>query len=113
MHPKIKQFIDLLKSNSLHDIIDGKSLNILKENGATSTEAMIAIHLGFSVPDVEAEKIVLASNLWERESMQDIAYQTFLYMNYNPEDPNFQFDDNKVRFSLSNPSANKDANSNQ
>jgi hypothetical protein len=113
MHPKIKQFVDLLKASSFQNVIDQKSLNILKENGATSTEAMITIHLGFLVPEVEAEKVVLASNLWERESIQDIAYQTFLYMNYNPEDPNFQFDENKVRFSLFPPSINKDINSNE
>lgn len=28
----------------------------------------------------------------------------FLYMNYNPEDPNFSYDENNVKFSLLPPS---------
>ena len=63
---------------------------------------MITVHFGFEMPDVDAEKMVFSSNLWEKESIQDIAYQTFLYMNYAPGDPNFEFDENRVKFYFKN-----------
>ena len=104
IHPKIKHFISLLKEHGISDAeIKNKisdALKILKESKTTSTEAIVVFHQGFGFPDIEAEAIVKSSKLWDPEAIQDIAYQTFLYLNYNPEDPNFFYDDNKVRFPL-------------
>ena len=102
IHPQIRKFIDVLKEAGI-DELSGKekeALSILKDNGATQTEAVITIHLGFNIILGEAEKIVYPSKVWEREDLQDIAYQTFLYMNYNPADSDFSYDDDKVRFPL-------------
>jgi hypothetical protein len=82
IHPKIQNFIDLLtpfnkdyfKENEL------KVLEVLKKAGTTSTEAMVTLHLGIKIELEEAEKSVNSSHLWEPEHIQDIAYQTFLYM---------------------------------
>ena len=105
IHPRIKKFIDLLKWAGIneHEIKKTDSLRILMEKGSTSTEAMVVIHQGFKISDVEAEKIVKESKLWAPEDIEDIAYQTFLYMNYNPDDPNFHYDENSIKFSLIAP----------
>ncbi|HQV87124.1 MAG TPA: hypothetical protein PKZ90_14400 [Chitinophagaceae bacterium] len=79
-------------------------MKILWESGSTATEAAIVLHLGFNFSLVNAETYIRALQLWESEDIQDIAYQTFLYMNYNPEDPNFSYDENNVKFSLLPPS---------
>ncbi|MDX1935517.1 MAG: hypothetical protein SFU21_00290 [Flavihumibacter sp.] len=102
IHPQIGKFIDFLKEAGIDELTgnEDKILSILKDNGATQTEAVITLHLGFNIIDEGAEKIVYSSDLWEKEPLQDIAYQTFLYMNYNPEDPDFFYDENKVKFSL-------------
>ena len=63
-----------------------KTLMLLKQNGATQTEAIIAYHIKFEVALEDVEKLVYSSNIWEKESLQDIAYQTFLYFNYNHDD---------------------------
>lgn len=85
IHPKIRKFIDLLKEAEIDELPANKEkvLSILKNNGATRTEAVITLHLGFNMIDEEAEKVVYLSELWEKEPLQDIAYQTFLYMSYN------------------------------
>ena len=104
IHPKIQNCIDSLKEAGINEIRGNeKALVHLKEIGATQTEAVIAFHLGFNISIGEAEKIVYPSGVWERESLADIAYQTFLYMNYNPDDPDFHYDENSVKFSLLNP----------
>ena len=102
IHPRIRDFIDLLKVAGIENVSGNEEqiLAILKNSGATQTEAIITLHLGFNIVDEEAEKIVYPSKIWEREDLQDIAYQTFLYMNYNPADSDFSYDDNKVKFSL-------------
>lgn len=105
IHPKIKRFVDLLKWAGIDNfkINTADALQILKEKGATSTEAMVVAHQGFDIATDEAERIVKQSKFWEPEEIQDIAYQTFLYMNYNPDDPNFSYDDDSVKFSLIPP----------
>ena len=102
IHPQISKLIDLLKEAGINELIgnEKKVLLILKDKVATQTEAVITLHLGFKIIDEEAEKEVYLSELWEKESIQDIAYQTFLYMNYNPSDSDFSYDDNNVKFSL-------------
>lgn len=104
IHPQIKKLIDSCKQAGIEKLAgnEQKILFILKNNGATQTEAIITLHLGFNIID-EAEKIVYASEMWEKEPLQDIAYQTFLYMNYNPDDPDFYYDENKIKFSLNPP----------
>ena len=103
IHPKIETFINVLRDREYYkaDDMDKNALNILKESGSTATEAIITLHQAFGFSKMEeAEKFVYGSNLWESEGLQDIAYQTFLYMNYNPHDPNFSYDENKVVFPL-------------
>jgi hypothetical protein len=108
LHPKIERFINIIKETGINEINrnDKKMANILKESGATSTEAMISIHLGLGIADIEAETIINSSQLWEPEHIQDIAYQTFLYMNYNPDDPDFSYDENDIKFNLFDSSKN-------
>lgn len=102
VHPKISRFINLINNSGLIELTanDKQVLAILKDNGATQTEAGITIHFAFGISLGDAEKIVYPSKVWERESLEDIAYQTFLYMNYNPSDPDYSYDDNKVKFTL-------------
>lgn len=110
VHPKICKYIDLLKKAGVSQIKNNeeKVLTLLKKDGATQTEAIITLHLGFNIDMGESEKIVFPSKIWERESLQDIAYQTFLYMNYNPDDPDFYYDEDSVKFSLIPPKKNND-----
>jgi hypothetical protein len=84
-------------------------LAILKSGGATQTEAVITVHLGLNATLDEAEGAIYPSGVWKPESLQDIAFQTFLYMNYNPGDPDFYADENTVRFALFRDSPKKDA----
>lgn len=107
IHSKIKNFIKIIKRKR-QDSIDENDLKILYEGGATATEAAITLHLGFDFSDVNAERFVKYSQLWQPENIQDVAYQTFLYMNYDPDDPNFSYDDDKVKFSLKLPSKEND-----
>ena len=110
IHPKISKYIDQIKATGISEIKgnEKKVLALLKENGSTQTEAIIVLHLGFNIDIGESEKIVFPSDIWERESLQDIAYQTFVYMNYNPNDPNYYYDKDSVRFSLIPPIDKKD-----
>ena len=61
---------------------------------------MICLHQGFEFSVNDAENFVRPINTWNYEEIQDIAYQTFLYMNYNPDDPDFYNDGDIVRFPL-------------
>jgi hypothetical protein len=105
IHPKISKYIKLLKEAGITKVENNEKevLTLLKRNGATQTEAIIVLHLGLNIGIGESEKIVFPSNVWERESLQDIAYQTFLYMNYNPDNPNFYYDEDSLKFSLIPP----------
>lgn len=109
IHPKISGYITLIKEDGVNEIKNNeqKVLILLRDNGATQTEAIITLHLGFNIGIGESEKIVFPSGVWERESLQDIAYQTFLYMNYSPDDPDFYYDEDRVKFSLTPPPDNK------
>lgn len=82
IHPKIQDFIFLItpfnKDNFKQNEL--KILEILRNAGTTSTEAIVALHFGINIELENAEKSVNTSNLWEPEHIQDIAYQTFLYM---------------------------------
>jgi hypothetical protein len=102
IHPQVQTLINFLKDEGIDELLSNerKALKILKNKGATQTQAVVALHLGFNITDEKAEKIVYSSDLWEREDLQDIAYQTFLYMNYNPEDTDFSYDEHSVKFSL-------------
>ena len=82
IHPKIQKYIALLSGLNAQDFIDKRLeiLVILNNSGTTSTEAIITLHFAFNIEMESAEKIVYASNLWEPEHIQDIAYQTMLYM---------------------------------
>lgn len=102
IHPKIKHLIDALKKDN-NSSIDENDVKNLWESGTTATEAAIVLHLGFNFSLVNAETYIQAFQLWPPEDIQDIAYQTFLYMNYNPEDTNFSNDEDKVKFSLLPP----------
>ena len=112
IHPKIKGLIELLEKYKItrEDLQkhDSYGLEILKETEASSTEAMVVLHQGFGFTTIAAEEIVKASKLWMPEAIQDIAYQTFLYTSYNPDDPNFSYDENKVKFSLIPPTKKSD-----
>jgi hypothetical protein len=106
IHPKIEKLINVIKVNGINEISNNHKpiINILKKYGATQTEAIITIHLGFSATLENAEKIVYASNVWEKEPLQEIAYQTFLYMNYDPDDPDFSYNPTSIKFPLIPPS---------
>jgi hypothetical protein len=102
LHPKIREFISLINEAGINKFVGNEKqvLTILKNNCATQTEAVIVIHLGFGISLDESESIVFPSKIWEREDLQDIAYQTFLYMNYNPADSDFSYNDDNVKFPL-------------
>jgi hypothetical protein len=87
IHPKINMFIVALKEERIDNMESEnerrRALDILYEKGATSTEAMVVFHQGYGFKEEDAENIVKQSEKWKPEDIQDIAYQTFLYLSYN------------------------------
>ncbi|MCD2424472.1 hypothetical protein LQ567_16955 [Niabella pedocola] len=94
IHPRNKSLIEVLDSSGIGIEKGSKILMLLKQNGATQTEAIIAYHIKFGVPLDDVEKLVYPSSIWEKESLQEIAYQTFLYFNYNPDDSDSAVNEN-------------------
>jgi len=94
----------LLKDYNPKTVLHIGTLLFFKEKGATATETVITLHLGFGIQDTEAEKFVYDSDVWERENVNDIFDQTLIYLYYKPNDPNYKVDSNAITipFNLKN-----------
>jgi len=55
----------------------------LKAVGATQTEAIVTLHLVRDVPLERVQPTVYSSEIWEYENLNDIAFQTFKYLEYD------------------------------
>lgn len=99
VHPKIQQFIDAARKHGYNTASESLLL-FLRDLGATQTEATFVLDHGFSMTSEESENYVLNSKIFNGETMEDFVYQTFLYANYDPENPHFKYDNNMVQFPL-------------
>ena len=100
IHPHILQLIEIIKKAG-HTNVDDGMIKELISIGATSTQATFVIHQGFNIELLAAEKIILEYiSLFKPTDIADVAYETFLYDNYDPNDPNFEETEDMVRFSL-------------
>ncbi|WEK37961.1 MAG: hypothetical protein P0Y53_10665 [Candidatus Pseudobacter hemicellulosilyticus] len=84
IHPRIIVVIDLLQESGFRWQMEDYMLYFLKDRQVTQTEVVVALHLGFGIPLEEADQIVRNRNIMEYESIENTAYQTFLYMFYEP-----------------------------
>ena len=96
MHPRIEYLAKLLKDYNPKTLLDLATLYFFKEKGATATEAVITLNLGFGVQDKEAERFVYGSDVWEQENVNDIFDQTLIYLFYKPDDPNYKVSSKEI-----------------
>lgn len=82
LHPKIDDFFRVILVSKPDTILSEQVLKILKSKEATATEAAIVLHMGFDVDLDEASDFVAISNMFPYEEVNDVAYQTFLYLYY-------------------------------
>jgi hypothetical protein len=84
IHPRIQSYIDKVKKS---DVVDVKIdvLSSLNDLGATETEAIFVLHQGFGMSLDNAQSFVFGSGIFEGELVQDIADQTFIFSNYDPD----------------------------
>lgn len=83
LHPRIEELSNLLQELSPNELTSQKGFLILRNTGATATEAAIALHLCFNIPEDEADSKVRSSGIFPTEEINDIAYQTFTYLYYD------------------------------
>ena len=104
MHPRIEFLTKLLKDYNPKTLLHVGTLLFFKENGATATEVVITLHLGFGIQDTDAERFVYDSDVWEQENVNDIFDQTLIYLFYNPDDPNYKVNSKEITipFNLTN-----------
>ena len=100
MHPRIKYLYSLINEIKPEKVLDIAVLQLLKDEGSTRTEAAITLHLGFNIDAVAADKFVIESMIWPGENIEDVFYQTMKYLQYNPNDPDYDADDNRVKISI-------------
>lgn len=100
MHPRIEELYKLILNSKAENVLDIEVLNLLKDGGATRTEAAITLHLGFKVNASEADDFVIQSKVWQAEEPNDVFYQTLKYLYYNPNDTNYEADDDRIQVSI-------------
>jgi hypothetical protein len=100
MHPRIEEIFNQIKEMSAEKVLNVEVLYLLREYGATRTEASIALHQGFNLNLEEVDNFVIKSNIWTDESLGDVFYETLKYLYYNPDDPNYESDDNRAQISI-------------
>lgn len=100
IHPDILRLIEEAKQKGFTSINSDLIYFLLSIN-ATSTQTTFVLNQGFSIGLVEADRIMIEYfSLFEGNDIDDPIYETFLYGNYNPEDPNFKVTEDGVQFSL-------------
>jgi hypothetical protein len=100
MHPRIKELYNQIKDISPENVLHIEVLHLLKECGATRTEAAITLHLGFNLDLNEVDIVLNKSNIWTNVNLDDVFYATLKYIYYNPEDPNYESDDDRVQIPI-------------
>jgi hypothetical protein len=100
MHPRIKDLFSQIKEISPEKVLNIEVLHLLKDYGATRTEASITIHQGFNLDLEKVDDFVIKSNIWTNEAIGDVFYETLKYLYYNPDDPNYESDDNRTQISI-------------
>ena len=100
MHPRIKELYYKIKWLPVENLLSRETLFLLKKYGATRTEASITLHQGFNLDLDQVDDFVLKSNIWNKEDLIDVFYESLKYLYYNPDDPDYESDDNGVRVSF-------------
>jgi hypothetical protein len=100
MHPRIQELYNLIKGISPEKILHNEVLYILKDYGASRTEASIALHLGFNIEPSKVDDFVITSQIWPHEDPNDVFFQTMKYLYYDSKDKNYDSDDDKVSISI-------------
>ena len=100
IHPRIAEFIQKLKDFDRKNILTIEVLELLKNWGATRTEAAIVLHQGFELIDEKADEFVIKSQVWAPQDIKEIFYETLKYLNYNPDDPDYRDDGDSIKISL-------------
>lgn len=99
MHPRINELYEQIKGIAPSQILNEQMLYILKQYGATSTETIIVLHLGFNLNMSEVEDFVYKFKMWEIEDPSDTLFQTMKFMYYD-KDPDYDADDDRVQISI-------------
>jgi hypothetical protein len=86
VHPKIQTIIESLSEMGLGGL-DKETLFFLNTKNVTQTEAVAALYFGFDVSIEAADSYVRQSGILPGETIDEVAYQTFLYMFYDPQKP--------------------------
>lgn len=97
IHPRIEEIVNYLIQYNPKEVLHENTLSFLSSKNVTQTEAVVALHFGYNIPIEVTDRFVRCSTMLKSESIEDIAYQTFLYMFYEPDDPNFNSDDDRVQ----------------
>lgn len=100
MHPRIQELFGLIKDISTEKVLNKEVLHLLKDYGATRTEASIMFHLGFNIEPKKADQFVIESGIWENEDLNEVFYQTLKYLYYDPNDPNYDVGEDTVQVSI-------------
>lgn len=85
LHPRIVELSEVIKNQGSDALLSIATLKLLREYGATATEAAITLHLGYGVNDEEASRFVSDSKLFAVEEINDSAYQSLTYLYYDEE----------------------------
>jgi hypothetical protein len=100
IHPDISKLINLAKQNGFNNP-DRETIVFLSTQNASQTQAIFVLYQGYGITLEKAEEMIQKDGkLFKPESLEDSIYETFLYENYDPHDPNFKADENMVRFSM-------------
>lgn len=75
-------------------------MSFLKKHGATMTEAIISLSLGYNVDMEVIENLIFNSNVWTPEGLEETLFQTLKYMYHDINDPNYEEKDNSVQVSI-------------
>ena len=102
MHPRIISLVNCVKEKlGLINEPNIEVLEILKIHGASSTEAIFVLALGFKLSLSDVEKFVYESKIWPPENPNDVFYQTLKYYYYDPYDKNYEVDgDDNITISI-------------
>lgn len=100
IHPDISQLIEIVKTKGYTEV-NSDMIAYLANAGASFIQTTFVIHQGFNIELEEADRIMFDHvSLFKEDEAEDPVYETFLYGNYDPKDPNFEATEDMVRFSL-------------
>ena len=86
MHKRIIDIKELIENNNFSKPFDDRLISFLKTKNITATEAEIVLSFIYHLEDDEIIKLLYSSKDYEREPIEDIAFQTFKYIYGGDED---------------------------